>query len=195
MLCGGLADSSKRAEEYQGGREGWRALNQASRAVNEASCLPLSRPFKDRFRLSVIRPAVSRKLLTSSRKGGVILSMDSQATLFEMPEASSPALETWQDRLSVFKSLAEAREGLIARSALADLFGVSRSRVAQLCDKGQLEVINFCGVQFVSGRSIRDWKEGEKQKGGRGHRRVSIWKSLKAGAHLGAGLANAIVPD
>lgn len=122
------------------------------------------------------------------------MSTVTQDTLFELPEAEVCPLNGWQARIEKFNEMSEARGGLIPRSVLADTLGVSRQRVAELIDKGQLEKISFFGTHFVSGRSIREHLQGEKAKGGRGRKHnLGTWQALKVGARWGADLAGAIV--
>jgi len=73
--------------------------------------------------------------------------------------------------------------------------GVSRQRVAELCNKGQLEEVNFCGTSFISGRSIEEHLEGEKAKGGRGIKRQTLWQKVVFSYHLGNAIAEIVVPD
>jgi len=118
--------------------------------------------------------------------------------LFDMPEPSgfTAPLNGWEDRMGVLQDLGREREGLVPRSILPDILDVSRQRVKELVDREQLEVIHFYGVEFISGRSIREYKQGlHRAAGGRGHKRPSLWKSMVIGAKIGKALADVAVPD
>lgn len=113
-------------------------------------------------------------------------------TLFEMPAPSAPAELTIEERMEEFTKLAKNRGGLIPVTAAADLLGVHRSRLYQLIDSGRLEKINYCGVAFLTGRSIKDWRTDRQQTGGRGQKKIGPFKGLIIGAKIGAGIGKAV---
>lgn len=116
-----------------------------------------------------------------------------QDTLFPMPAAAPVAELSWDQKFQQLGELGKARGGLIPRSAVHEVLGVSKTRVYQLCDEGMLEVIMFFGVAFVSGRSIKAVQEEDRHKG-RGHK-VTRWEAFKVGAQLGKALADIAIPD
>lgn len=119
-------------------------------------------------------------------------------TLFPMPEPTRPAEMTIEDRMEEFSRVAKGKGGLIPVSAGSQLLGISRQRVYQLIDSGRLERIHYCGVAFLTGRSIRDWQADDKQQTGRGNRKIGFFKSVvigaSVGAKIGAAMAEVAVP-
>lgn len=116
-------------------------------------------------------------------------------TLFPMPEPTAPAELTLEQRMAEFTRIAQGKGGLIPVTAAAELLGISRQRVYQLIDKNQLERIHYCGVAFLTGRSIAEWKASDKAAHGRGVKKVGIWKSFVIGAKHGIAVANAVNSD
>lgn len=125
---------------------------------------------------------------------------ESQTYLFDEPKESSVSdlLDTWQARLARLQDLGKERGGLVPRSVVHDILGVSRQRIHQLCHQDKLEVVHFFGTEFVSGRSIQQHKEGiHRQVGGRvaggaGRKRVSLWRSIVIGFKAGQAIGDSI---
>lgn len=104
-------------------------------------------------------------------------------------------LSTWNARMDLFNRMADERGGLLPQSVLPQILRVSPTRVSELIQTGRLERVNFFGVPFVTGRSINAHKTEEKMRGGRGHKRLSLWQSVTIGARIGRDLANAVTSD
>jgi len=100
----------------------------------------------------------------------------------------------WQDRLHTLRVMSDTRGGLLPRAILHEALGVSRQRIGEMCSSGVLEVINFCGVQFITGRSLADYKQSEKHKGGYGVK-LTRWQGIKIGVGMGKALADVACPD
>lgn len=113
-------------------------------------------------------------------------------TLFPLPEPTAPAEMSLEDRMAEFTRVAQGKGGLIPVTAAAELLQISRQRVYELINSQRLERIQYCGVAFITGRSIRDWRESEKVATGRGVKKVGIWKSLVIGMKHGAAVGKAI---
>lgn len=124
------------------------------------------------------------------------LSMDAASGyLFKMPEAaSSSGFTGWHDRLAKFNEMSQAYGGLLPRSVLPDALGVTRQSVAIMIDRQVIEVVNYFGVQFVTGRSLAEYRSGEKSKGGRGHK-LTRWEKIKVGAGIGSAVAEIVCPE
>lgn len=116
-------------------------------------------------------------------------------TLFPMPEPVAPAEMSLQERMDEFTRIAKGKEGLIPVTAAADLLQISRQRVYELINSGRLERIHYCGVAFITGRSIKDWNEAEKGLPGRGKKKLGRFKSIVIGAKVGLGIGTAVTAD
>lgn len=119
-------------------------------------------------------------------------SATAQDTLFPMPEATAPRELTLEERMEEFTKLAKNRGGLIPVTAAADLLSVHRSRLYQLINSGRLEKINYCGVAFLTGRSIREWQAEDKAATGRGVKKLGTFKSMVIGAKVGVEIGRAL---
>lgn len=148
-------------------------------------------------RLGGRRGEVVRELIDkqSERRLTFVMDATSQETLFPMPEPTvAQELMGWQERADKLQEMARERGGLIPRAAMADTLQTSKQRVAQLIDDGSLEILNFFGVQFVTGRSIREHLAVEKLRGGRGKKKpLGVWRELKIGSRVASGLAHAVM--
>jgi len=125
------------------------------------------------------------------------MSMESaanQATLFPMPEVEKSTMATAEERAAEFANLATARGGLYPRSAIQEILGVHKSRVPQLIENGDLEEIQYFGVSFITGRSLREWQATERGRGGRGIKRLGIWKKMVVGWKVGNAYGEAVIP-
>ena len=111
-----------------------------------------------------------------------------------MPQPVEVGFTGWQDRMHKLREMSDSYGGLLPRAALHEAMGVTKQRVGQLCEMGILEVINFCGTQFVTGRSLAVYNTDQKSKGGRGLK-LTRWQGLKVGASLGKALAEVACPD
>jgi hypothetical protein len=118
-----------------------------------------------------------------------------QETLFPMPEVERSFMATVEERMAEFIHIANARGGLIPRSAAPELLDLHKSRIQQLVDGGQLEQVSYFGVNFITGRSVKFWKEKQPSKVGRGHKKLSLWKQCVVGVKLGRDIGNAITPE
>jgi hypothetical protein len=118
-----------------------------------------------------------------------------QETFWDGAQPATSFADGWRARVRTFAEMSEVRGGLLPRASIHDILGVSRQRVAELCNKGQLEEVNFCGTSFISGRSIEEHLEGEKAKGGRGIKRQTLWQKVVFSYHLGNAIAEIVVPD
>lgn len=111
-----------------------------------------------------------------------------QETLFPLPEPQHVERSV-QDWLDDFNHVAKGKGGLVPVSAMTDLFDVSRQRVHQLIASGRLEKIQYGGVAFVTGRSIKEWKDDRSLGGGPGCKKLGTWKSVVFGAKMGFSIA------
>lgn len=103
--------------------------------------------------------------------------------------------ETWDKRSDQFLEMAKAKGGLIPKSAVHDILGVSAQRVHQLVEGNRIEKISYFGQTFVTGRSLREYMAEDKPTGGRGHKKIGAWKGAVIGAKIGVALANAFTDE
>ena len=112
----------------------------------------------------------------------------------DMPTPVEVGFTGWQDRLHKLREMSDSYGGLLPRASLHEALGVTKQRVATLCEQGILEVINFCGTQFISGRSLVVYNSDQKAKGGRGHK-LTRWQGLRIGASIGKAFADVACPE
>jgi hypothetical protein len=113
-----------------------------------------------------------------------------QDTLFPMPEARGSILGDWRGRASRLTEIANRRGGLIPQAIVHKVLGVARSRAHQLCEAGKLEVVNFCGVLFVTGDSLQEYQKSPPMTG-RGHK-LNRWEKIIIPIETGLAIADAI---
>ena len=118
-----------------------------------------------------------------------------QETFWDGAQPAESPFVGWRERVKQFNEQAAARGGLLPRASISALLGCTKTNVSFMCHHGMLEEINFYGSSFVSGRSIAHALEQEKNKGGRGKRRVSLWQTIRIGYHVGTAAAEIIAPD
>lgn len=94
-----------------------------------------------------------------------------------------------EDWLEDFNAVAKGKGGLVPVSAMTDLFDVTRQRVHQLIAAGRLEKIQYGGVAFVTGRSIKEWRNDREHTGGRGVKKLGVFRSVVFGAKYGLAIA------
>jgi hypothetical protein len=103
----------------------------------------------------------------------------------------------WRARAQALHKLSEERGGLVPQSALADVLGLSRQRVHQLVQSGQLEVVKVEDVPFITGRSLDAWEcdQDKNPKGGWRSRRGGVWAKTIVSFKVGSAMADVLVPD
>ena len=103
----------------------------------------------------------------------------------------------WRARAQALHKLSEERGGLVPQSALADVLGLSRQRVHQLVQSGQLEVVKVEDVPFITGRSLDAWESDQDKnpKGGWRSRRGGVWAKTIVSFKVGSAMADVLVPD
>ena len=116
-----------------------------------------------------------------------------QDTLFPMPAASRSEHPDWRDNARRLAKIGHDSGGLVPQSVLHKILGVSRARGHQLCQDGKVQVINFCGVPFVTGDSIEEYRRAEVPHG-RGHK-LNRWDRIALSVPFGQAIADALVPD
>jgi len=114
--------------------------------------------------------------------------------LFEMPAAKPRPADTLEERMSAFADLAKSRGGLLPRSALHGVLGITKTRAQQLCDHAKLEVVHFFGQQFVTGRSLADYRENYGSTTGRGNK-LTRWQAVKIGVGIGRATGSALTAE
>ena len=115
-----------------------------------------------------------------------------QDTLFPMP-ATSNDLPDWRDNARRLAKLAHDSGGVVPQAVLHTILGVSRARAQQLCQAGKVQVITFCGVPFVTGDSIEEYRN-TPPIAGRGHK-LNRWEKIAIAIPAGRAIASAIAPD
>jgi len=85
----------------------------------------------------------------------------------DLPKREKSKLRQWWDEFSEYLELNKAEGGLVPISTAAKALKVSRTRIDQLVEKGELRRVDFDGHLFISVRSIKERAEAERSLGGR----------------------------
>jgi hypothetical protein len=114
-----------------------------------------------------------------------------QAAQLDMPYLSdlpmrekSKVSKLW-DHLAEVKAIVREKGMIVPQHMVADLFGVSKQRVAGMIDQGHLDVIEIGGVRYVTESSLVAYASAERSKGGRPRKSLdsrSLWKTSVAAA-------------
>jgi len=83
----------------------------------------------------------------------------------ELPKKEKGKLQSLWDHYSEVSKLVEHYGMLIPCSFAAQLAGVTKQRIHQLCDKDQLHAVHLNGLRFVTEASFLDWMRSEHKNG------------------------------
>jgi len=84
----------------------------------------------------------------------------------ELPKREKGKLQTLWDRYAELRNLSEEHGMLIPCAFAAELAGVSRQRIFNLCEQGDLVSVNIGPRQrFITEASFVKWATGERKNG------------------------------
>ena len=83
----------------------------------------------------------------------------------ELPKRQQGKVRTLWDHLSEAKKLVEEHGMLIPCTYAAELAGIHRSRIHQLCEDGQLHSVYLNSARFVTESSFVAWVNSERKNG------------------------------
>jgi hypothetical protein len=76
----------------------------------------------------------------------------------------SKFVRVW-DRFQELSRLAEGKGMLLPLRLAAQIIGVSKQRVVELCENGRLEVLELAGERFITENSVVAYAKGERKAG------------------------------
>lgn len=85
----------------------------------------------------------------------------------ELPKRDRTHVKSVWDHVKDFSELVEGKGVPLSPSTAAELLGVSRQRIWQLINAGQLEVVKLCDTSFVTEHSVLDLAKIERTCGRR----------------------------